>query len=296
MPSTSARTRSARNPVGAGRAVLVTGASRGAGLRTCRALAERGFQVYAGARGDGPHTEIRGVRVVQLDVTDEASIEGAVDAVRAAGEKELYGLVNNAGIIIQGPMELVPESELRRQFDVNVFGPARLTQAFTPLLRAGRGRVVNISAPTGRIAMPFLGPLSASKHALQALSDATRLELGHWGIRVVVIEPGSMETEIFSTAASASEKVLASLPPAQTAMYKEQFELLGAAAAKMKQHSPDYLANAVVKALTAGTPKPRYTVGPDTRLVGLLARLPLRTRDGLIMRMFGLSKLKPAAA
>jgi NAD(P)-dependent dehydrogenase (short-subunit alcohol dehydrogenase family) len=281
---------------GRGRAVLVTGASRGAGLRTCRKLAERGFRVYAGVRGEpgAVVAEVPGVRAVRLDVADAASVEAAVDAVRADGVGSLHGLVNNAGIIVQGPLELVPDEELHRQFEVNVFGPVRVTNAFLPLLRAGRGRLVNVTAPTARLPAPFLGALSASKMSLQGLSDAWRVELAHWGIRVVIVEPGAMRTEIFATAAAAAQKAAAGQPAARTALYGPQLEALGAATAKMKLHSPDYLADAVVRALTERSPAARYTVGPDTRLVGLLSRLPLRTRDRLVLRVLGLAKVPPA--
>jgi NAD(P)-dependent dehydrogenase (short-subunit alcohol dehydrogenase family) len=272
------------------RAVLVTGAARGGGLRTCKALAARGFRVYAGVRGEpGEVASVPGVRTVHLDVTDAQSVAGAADALRAAGERELYGLVNNAGIIVQGPLELVPEAELRRQFEVNVFGPVRVTRELLPLLRAGRGRLVNVTAPTARLPVPFMGPISGSKAALQAVSDAWRGELAYWGVGVVIVEPGAMRTDIFDTAAAAAEKALAGIPPEQVALYGEQSSALAKAAAKMKLHSPDHLADAVVRALTASRPRARYTVGPDTRLLGLLARLPLRTRDRLVMRMLGLS-------
>lgn len=280
---------------GRGRAVLVTGAARGGGLRTCRALAERGFLVYAGVRGTaGEVAGVPGVHVVRLDVADGASVRAAVDAVRADGTTELYGLVNNAGIIVQGPLELVPDEELRRQFEVNVFGPARVTREFLPLLRAGRGRLVNVTAPTARLPAPFLGALSASKMSLQGLSDAWRAELAHWGIRVVIVEPGAMRTEIFATAAASAAKTLAEQPAEQVALYRAQLDALDAATAKMKLHSPDHLVGAVVKALTERRPQARYTVGPDTRLLGLLARLPLRTRDRLVLRVLGLSKVPPA--
>lgn len=271
------------------KAVLVTGAARGGGLRICQALATRGFRVYAGVRGEpGELAALPGLRTVRLDLADGPSVDAAERELREAGEQKLYGLVNNAGIIVQGPLELVPDAELHRQFEVNVFGPARLTQAFLPLLRAGHGRVVNVTAPTARLPAPYLGALSASKAALQALSDAWRIELEPFGIKVVIVEPGAMRTDIFATAATAAEKTLAEAPAATVALYAERNAAVAAAGAKMKQHSPDHLADGVVKALTAPDPRPRYTVGPDTRLVGLVARLPLRTRDRLVRRLLGL--------
>lgn len=277
------------------RAVLLTGANGGVGLATTQALADRGFRVYAAVRGHaGDLPRHSNVQVVPLDVTDPESVAAAVRQVRADGCTALHAVVNNAGIIVQGPLELVPEEELRRQFDVNVFGTVAVTQAFLPLLRAGRGRVVNITAATARVAGPFFGPISASKAALQSLSDAQRLELAHWGMPVVVIEPGLMDTPIFGKAAAATAKTAEAQTREQTALYRAQLDAVNASMAKAKPASPNIVADAVVKALTANKPKPRYTVGPDTRLLGLLARLPLRTRDRLLSSVMGLSKI-PAA-
>jgi NAD(P)-dependent dehydrogenase (short-subunit alcohol dehydrogenase family) len=280
---------------GSAGAVLITGAGGGAGAATARALVKKGFRVYAGVHsGAGDLDGVSGVQVIPLDVTDPASVDNAVEAVRTAGETELRGVVNNAGIIVQGPLELVPDGELVRQFEVNVFGPARVTQAFLPLLRQGRGRVVNITAATARVPGPFFGPISASKASLQALSDAWRVELAPWGISVVVIEPGALETQIFAKAAASSQKASAALPPEQVRRYSAQLDAVNAAMGKMKASSPSILSDAVVTALTAAKPKPRYTIGPDTRLLGLLARLPLRTRDRLLTQAMGLSKVRPA--
>jgi NAD(P)-dependent dehydrogenase (short-subunit alcohol dehydrogenase family) len=277
------------------RGVLLTGAGGGVGRATTQALADRGFRVYAAVRDQGgelpKHPE---VRAVQLDVTDPDSVAGAVARVLDDGCAGLHAIVNNAGIIVQGPLELVTAQDLRHQFDVNVFGAVAVTQAFLPLLRAGHGRLVNITAATARVAGPFFGPISASKAALQSLSDAQRLELAHWGLPVVVIEPGSLDTPIFDKAAAATAKAAAALTPAQKALYEAQIQAVEAALAKAKPASPAIVADTVVRALTARKPKPRYTVGPDTRLLGLLARLPLRTRDRLLAGVMGLNKI-PAA-
>jgi NAD(P)-dependent dehydrogenase (short-subunit alcohol dehydrogenase family) len=280
------------------RAVLVTGAGGGVGRATTRALADHGFRVYAAVReqsgGDEEFTKYPDVRTLRLDVTDPATIDAALAQVRADGCTGLHGIVNNAGIIVQGPLELVTPHDLRRQFDVNVFGAVAVTQAFLPLLRAGGGRLVNVTAATARVAGPFFGPISASKAALQSLSDAQRLELAHWVLPVVVIEPGFLDTGIFAKSAAATAKATAALSPAEQALYAAQVHAVETALAKSKPASPAIVADAVVKALTARKPKPRYTVGPDTRLLGLLARLPLRTRDRLLAGVMGLNKVPTA--
>lgn len=291
--------------LGESRAVLLTGAAGGVGVATVRALVDKGFRVYAGVRGlDG---ELGGVaraelsstpnvHVLQLDVTDADSVARAAGVVRANGDDRLHAVVNNAGIIVQGPLELVPEAELRHQFDVNVFGPALVTQEFLPLLRKGRGRLINVTAVTARVAGPFFGPVSASKAALASLSDALRVELAPWNVPVVVIEPGGVETQIFTKSAAAADKAIASLPKERVALYDEQLRIIDAMTAAMKLAPPTIVADAVVRALTVSRPKPRYTVGPDVRLLGLLARLPLRTRDRMVARVTGLSKVRSVNA
>lgn len=284
------------------RSVLLTGATGGVGLAATRALTERGLRVYAGYRSDpGALKAVAAeyparVQPIRLDVTDAESVEAAADEVRARTGGALHGVVNNAGIIVQGPMELVPDEELRRQFAINVFGPALVTRAFLPLLRRGRGRVVNVTAGTARVAAPFFGPISMSKAALASYSDALRVELAPWGVPVVVVEPGAMATEIFSRADRAARKAMAAQPAERVALYGRQLEVFEAALGAMKPGSPALAADAIVRALTDARPRPRYSVGSDLRGIGLLAALPLRTRDRLVTRVLGLSKLPPAEA
>lgn len=274
------------------RAVLVTGANGGVGRATAQALVEHGFRVFAAVRGDSSDVpRLPNVQVLRLDVTDPECIATALDEVVASGCVALHGIVNNAGIIVQGPMELVSAEQLQRQFAVNVFGTVAVTRAFLPLLRAGHGRLVNVTATTARVAGPFFGPISASKAAVQSVSDAMRLELAHWGMPVVVVEPGLMDTQIFAKAAADAAKATASLAPERIALYQSRVDIVTAALAKSKPSSPTLVADAVVKALTAAKPKLRYTVGPDTRLLGLLSRLPLGTRDRLLAQVTGLSKV-----
>ena len=276
-------------------AVLITGAAGGVGLATTRALVDKGYRVYAGVHSlSGELESIRNVHVLKLDVTQPDSVAAAVAEVRAMGDTKLAGVINNAGVIVQGPIELVPDDQFRHQFEVNVFGPASIARAFVPLLRPGRGKLINITASTARLPGPFFGPVSASKAALQAMSDALRVELAHWGIHVVIIEPGAMQTDIFSKAGVLAERVAQTQSPDQLALYSQQLAALQKAMGSMKLNSPTLVSDAIVKAMGTAKPKARYTVGPDNRLLGLLSRLPIRTRDSLISRVMGQHKVPKA--
>jgi NAD(P)-dependent dehydrogenase (short-subunit alcohol dehydrogenase family) len=272
------------------KSVLVTGATGGVGRPTVLALADRGYTVYAGARSGAPDLESRsGVRVIALDVTDPESIDFA--AARIAAETgALHAVVNNAGIIIQGPQELLPPEDLRRQFEVNVYGPALVTAAMLPLLRAGGGRVVNISAPTGRVPIPFMGPIGASKAALESLSDALRGELAPFGIPVSVVVPGGMATAIFDKAEKAVTAALADAPADRVRLYTPSLEAMGKATASMTLSPVDGCVKTIVTAVDAKRPKRLYTAGRDARMFGILSHLPRRTRDRLVARSLGLTK------
>ncbi|HVF10558.1 MAG TPA: SDR family NAD(P)-dependent oxidoreductase, partial [Abditibacteriaceae bacterium] len=180
-------------------AVLVTGASTGIGAACALHLDEIGFQVFAGVRQAAAGLELRDkaanrLTPLMLDITSTASIAEAVGTIQAATGGVLHGLVNNAGIVVAGPLEYVPVEEVRRQLEINVVGQVAVTQGVLPLLRAGRGRIVNIGSISGRSALPFMGPYSASKFALEAITDALRVALRPWQIRVSIIEPGAVAT------------------------------------------------------------------------------------------------------
>ncbi|MBX9387414.1 SDR family oxidoreductase [Streptomonospora nanhaiensis] len=275
-------------------AVLITGATGGVGIEAVRALTAKGFRVYAAARNPDAVPRGAGIHPVRLDVTDPAGVAAAADELRAQGVTSLRAVVNNAGIIVQGPLEVVPDDELHRQFDVNVYGPARVIRAFLPMLRAGQGRIVNITAGTARMAVPYLAPISASKAALQSMSDALRVELAHLGVDVVVVEPGTMDTPIFATAAEAAAKAQAGADPAVLALYRDQVAAMERVQASGKPGPPRLVADAIVTAVTATRPKARYSVGGDTRVLGLLSSLPLRTRDRLVRQAIGLDKAAAA--
>lgn len=179
------------------RSVVITGASTGIGAACALELDRRGFRVFAGVRkaADGLRLHEQASRwlaPLMIDVTDATSIAEAAKTVAAALDGgPLTGLVNNAGIVVGGPLETLPPSEFRRQLDVNVVGQLLVTQAFLPLLRAGRGRIVNIGSFSGRVGVPYSGAYAASKHALKAMTDSLRIELRRWKISVSTVEPGS---------------------------------------------------------------------------------------------------------
>jgi NAD(P)-dependent dehydrogenase (short-subunit alcohol dehydrogenase family) len=279
------------------RAVLVTGASTGIGAATATHLDAAGFTVFAGVRRDEDGAALRRrasprLRPLRLDVTSATEIAAAVDVVTAAvGDAGLAGLVNNAGIAVAAPLELVPLDDLRRQLEVNVVGLVAVTQAFLPLIRAARGRIVNIGSSSGILAAPLLGPYCASKFAVEALSDSLRRELRPWRIEVVLIEPGDIATPIWERSQAAGRALEARLPPTARELYGEAIDRAHVFAEETARHaSPaDEVAATVAHALTASRPPTRALVGHGSRPQALLARLlPDRALDVLLERVLGL--------
>jgi NAD(P)-dependent dehydrogenase (short-subunit alcohol dehydrogenase family) len=277
------------------RNVLVTGAGGGVGSALSAALAADGWRVFAGVRSkeSGQALEDLGenVVVVELDVTDGGSIRAAAETVATSvGDQGLAGLVNNAGVIVQGPLELVPVDALRRQFEVNVIGQVAVTQAFLPLLRRGGGTIVNIGAATGRVTVPMLGPISASKTALESLTDALRMELKHQGVAVTIIEPGAMETAIFEKAAASGAADGYAGDEATQRLYAAAIDAASESMAGQKQAPVDGVVKTIVQALTARNPDARYVVGRDAGQLIMLRRFPQGLRDRLLMNTVGLRR------
>ncbi len=269
------------------RTVVVTGAAKGIGAAVVRRLAGEGFRVVAGVRRPDDAAALRdqlGDRVVPalLDITDPDAVAHAAELVgREVGDAGLAGLVNNAGIAVAAPLEFLPPAELRRQLDVNVVGQHAVTQALLPLLRRGRGRIVTIGSIGGRISSPMTGPYHASKFALRALTDALRLELSPWGIEVVLIEPGAIDTPLWESSIAAADRLQQALPARATELYGRAMEAARADARRSAARGipPDEVAKVVVRALTARRPRPRYLVGTDARIAAVVALLPDRLRD-----------------
>ncbi|HEX8206667.1 MAG TPA: SDR family NAD(P)-dependent oxidoreductase, partial [Solirubrobacteraceae bacterium] len=223
------------------RTVLVTGTSTGIGRVTAERLAGAGFRVLAGVRreADAPP----GCDAVVLDVTDAA----AIASVRERVGDSLDGLVNNAGITVQGPLEFLALDDFRHQLEVNVVGPLALTQALLPALRAARGRIVMLSSVGGRTAVPFLGPYHTSKWALEGLSESLRQEVEPLGVKVAIVEPGSAATEIWRKGQESSVDVLGALPPEGRELYGERLEAMRALAQKTADRAfpPSKVADAI---------------------------------------------------
>ena len=271
--------------------VVVTGASTGIGAACALDCASRGMTVFAGVRDlrAGEALAAKGgsrLIPITLDVTDEPSIARSVEVVqRAVGEAGLGGLVNNAGVVIGSPLEVIPLSQLRKQLEVNVIGQIAVTQAFLPLLRRGRGRIVNMGSIAGRGTIPLLGPYSASKYALEALTDALRMELQPWGIQVSIIEPGAIATPIWEKSGKTAEELESLVGDEAKALYSEAVIRIREAVAQSAQRaiSPDVVVRAVHHALTAAHPKTRYLVGKDAKLRAWMVKwLPDRIQDTLL--------------
>ena len=283
------------------RFVLITGASTGIGAACAIGCAERGMTVFAGVRNLAACDALQAkaghaIVPVQLDVTDGESITKAADLVaRHVGEAGLSGLVNNAGIAIGSPLELIPLQQLRRQLEVNVVGQIAVTQAVLPLLRRAHGRIVNMGSIAGRGTIPMMGPYSASKHALEALTDALRLELYPWGIEVSIIEPGAIATPIWDKSMQTSVDVESEMPADGRHLYEAAArsvrESVGQAAARAIP--ADAVVKAVLHALTAKRPNTRYLVGRDAKLRAVMLRwLPDRLQDWILRKVLKLPERK----
>jgi NAD(P)-dependent dehydrogenase (short-subunit alcohol dehydrogenase family) len=270
---------------------LITGASTGIGRATALRLATTGWTVLAGVRdSDAAESLERAapggrVRALTLDVTDPAQIAAAVEQLPEDG---LDGLVNNAGIGIGGPLELISDEDLRRQFDVNVFAQIAVTRAMLPALRRARGRIVFISSIGGRVALPFTAPYGASKHAIEAFGDALRVELHSSGVQVALVEPGSVATPIWDKGRAEADRIR--IPPELEAQYGRVPAATDKVLADTARRGvpPEQVAATIERALTSRRMRARYLVGRDAQAMLALRRLlPDHLWDRLIRSRLG---------
>jgi len=277
------------------RSVLVTGASTGIGRATALRLDADGWRVFAGVRKEADAESLRqeaspNLVPVTLDVIDPGQIAAAAALIEREAEGGLDGLVNNAGVAVPGPLETIPLEDLRHQLEVNVVAYVAVTQALLPQIRRARGRVVFLASIGGRVAFPFAGPYHASKFATEAIGDVFRQELRPWGIKVAIIEPGSIDTPIWERGQQKATEVEAKSP--QTNL------LYGAAIEKFRKViddtaergiPPEKVAKAISHALESKRPKSRYLVGLDAKAQALLKPLiPTAVFDRIVARQLNL--------
>lgn len=254
----------AQNPA-AQKAVLITGASTGIGRTMTELFASKGYFVYAGARKDqdiADLNKIQNVQAIKLDVTSKADIAAAVTTVERGG-RGLHGLVNNAGVAVAEPLIEMEEEDLTFVFDVNVYGPFRMTKAFSKLLIASKGRVVTTGSISGILSGPLLGAYSMSKHAVEAYTDALAAELSRVGVRVSVIEPGNYQSEMGRNVVRRMEERGKKI---EGSMFEKELRgLLNSTTAESRDPKPDDVAQAALHAVFDPAPKARYMVVPNQR-------------------------------
>ena len=266
---------------------IVTGASTGIGAATARELAARGFHVLAGVRRDKDADAIRqpDIEPLILDITNSEHIRALGIRVQEDPQgRAVRALVNNAGVGMNVPFEAITLDEWRRLFEVNFFGHVAVTQTILPSLLRSKGRVINISSVGGKVAGPTYGPYASTKWALEAVSDSLRRELAPLGVRVVVIEPGGVRTEMPSRAIAYAQAAASTMTPEMSERYAGLVHAITAQTAAFTGPTSGVSAEAaaavIVKAVTAKRPSARYIVGRDAALLTLLARiLPDRILD-----------------
>jgi NAD(P)-dependent dehydrogenase (short-subunit alcohol dehydrogenase family) len=270
-------TMNASNLIDRNELIVVTGASTGIGAATAKELAHRGFHVLAGVRREVDAEALRGLGIEPciLDITVESDIAAIADRVaRDPQRRPLRALVNNAGIAINAPVETLPIAHWRQQFEVNLFGHIAITQALLPALLNSSGTVVNISSVGGKVALPTYGAYAGSKFALEAVSDALRREVSAAGIKVVVIEPGAVKTEIAERGITTSETLKADMTVAQLSRYGEVMDAVMAQARSFNETgvSAEAAAAVIARAATASRPRTRYTIGRDAAILLQISR------------------------
>ncbi|HKS66687.1 MAG TPA: SDR family NAD(P)-dependent oxidoreductase [Candidatus Acidoferrales bacterium] len=284
-----------------GGTALVTGATDGLGRAAALLLAERGYRVFAAGRSAERRASLEQaarerslpLETVELDVCDDVSVNHCVSEIeRRAGPVEI--LVNNAGIAIAAVVEEITIDDLRKQYETNIFGVLRATQRVLPLMRhRGRGRIINMSSIAGKVAIPIMGPYASSKHALEALSDALRLELRPFGIHVVLIEPGVIRTSMSRTAERLSIAYVQGAERSPYGHVYQGFRRNWDIATKAARDTPEDCARIILQAVEETPPRARYLVTREAKLTALMRRfMPDRMFDSGIQKRLGLKEPK----
>jgi NAD(P)-dependent dehydrogenase (short-subunit alcohol dehydrogenase family) len=279
--------------------VVVTGVSTGIGRGTTKVLVSKGFRVFGSVRKQADADSLQrefgdGVVPLIMDITDAEAVHQAAQKVGSMiGDGNLAGLVNNAGMVVSGPLLYLRPSEYRRQLDVNMVSPLVVIQAFAPLLGTDKkrqqpaGRIVTISSSTAKVAVPLLGAYSSSKSGLEGMSDVLRRELIFLGIDVVLIEPGTVNTAMYD---KGEKEDLSEFKPTEYWAAVQQFQTYIVTEARTNGLPPERIGEAVHVALTAAKPRARYAVVPQRFKNWTLPRLlPTRVLDAQLAKMLGLA-------
>jgi NAD(P)-dependent dehydrogenase (short-subunit alcohol dehydrogenase family) len=286
------------------KSVIITGASTGIGKATALHLDRLGFRVFASVRKESDADALRAqaserLTPILLDVTDTESISRAkFEICRSVGDEGLWGIVNNAGIAFLSPLEFAPLDSLRRLFEVNVFGLLAVTQAFLPLVRQARGRVINVSSEAVLEVVPFHGPYSASKLAVDGFSDALRRELKPLGVQVSVVIAGSIDTPIWKKGAESSDQAMRRQPKEAGELYGKSYKRVYDYFMKMGRAgiAPQAVAREITRALTAKHAKNYYLIGRDAHAFHLVRTLvPEALQDWMSFQVLGLPQSRSPA-
>ena len=269
--------------------VVVTGASSGIGEATALHLDKHGFRVFAGVRRDADGESLtkrasERLTPIRLDVTDSESVASAAAFVGRQTSGRLLGLVNNAGLSINGPLELVPVEQVKKLMEVNVIGLMAVTKAFLPLLRSAKGRIVNIGSGHGLLAVPDKSAYAASKFAVRAISDSLRVELQPFGVAVSYVSVGKVDTEVLDKIIFEREAMVRQANEEVVDLYRPLMNFFDREVKDLPGIAPVEVAKVVTEAVISENPEPYPLIGPGARKMRNLARLPVRLRDWLFVK------------
>lgn len=271
------------------KAVLITGASTGIGKACALHLDQLGFTVYAGVRrvDDGDRLKAEAserLKPILLDVTLAESIQAAADTIEKETEGSLFALINNAGIGRGGALEVTPVPEIKKVMDVNVIGLLAVTQAFIPMIRKAKGRILNVGSTSSLLAVPGASIYSASKFAVRAITDSLRVELKPFGVSVVLVAPGAVESEIWAKGQAYKREMRKSVKPEIAELYEPLRKFGDKLHEELKRIPASVVAEQVSQALTTCNPKSYYIVGKDAKGAAKAAKLPRRLLDWIILK------------
>ncbi len=270
-------------------AILITGTSTGIGKSCALQLDKAGFKIYAGVRKQADGDNLKKMASdklipIILDVTDENSINKAASIIEKDTGHELYGLVNNAGIGLGGALEVTPVDEIKKLMDINIIGLLAVTQAFIPMLRKSKGRIVNIGSTSSMLAFPGASAYCASKFAVRAITDSLRIELKPFDMKVILVAPGAIESEIWAKGKAYKEKLRKTISPEISQLYAPLIKFGKKINDEMKKIPADEVAKDVAHAFTSAKPKSYYIVGKDAKGAAKAAKFPKGLLDWIIMK------------